>query len=78
MAKETLARLYKLQPSAKKAISRSAGYGVFSNFGMKIFFAGSGKGKGIVIHEKLLKLSDGITPECANEDPGISHNHDRE
>jgi lipid-binding SYLF domain-containing protein len=34
MAKETLSRLYKIQPSAKKAISKSAGYAVFSNFGM--------------------------------------------
>jgi lipid-binding SYLF domain-containing protein len=55
MAKETLARLYKVQPSAKKAISRSAGYAVFSNFGMKIFFAGSGKGKGIVFDNKTKK-----------------------
>lgn len=52
MTKETLTRLYKLQPEAKKAISKSAGYGVFSNFGMKILFAGSGKGKGIVFDNK--------------------------
>jgi lipid-binding SYLF domain-containing protein len=55
MTKETLARLYKLQPSAKKSISKSAGYGVFSNFGMKIFVAGSGKGKGIVFDNKSKK-----------------------
>lgn len=55
MAKETLARLYKLQPSAQKAVTRSAGYGVFSNFGMKIFVAGSGKGKGIVFDNKSKK-----------------------
>jgi lipid-binding SYLF domain-containing protein len=55
MAKETLARLYKLQPEATKAVSKSAGYGVFSNFGMKIFFAGSGKGKGIVFDNKSKK-----------------------
>jgi len=55
MTQETLARLYKLQPSAKKAVSKSAGYGVFSNFGMKIFFAGSGKGKGIVFDSKSKK-----------------------
>ena len=55
MAKETLTRLYKLQPSAKKLISKSAGYGVFSNFGMKIFVAGSGKGKGIVFDNKSRK-----------------------
>jgi len=52
MTKETLTRLYKLQPEAKKAISKSAGYGVFSNFGMKILFARSGKGKGIVFDNK--------------------------
>jgi lipid-binding SYLF domain-containing protein len=55
MAKETLARLYKEQPAAKKAISKSAGYGVFSNFGMKIFFLGSGKGKGLVIDQTTKK-----------------------
>ncbi len=55
MAKETLARLYKLQPSAKKAVSKSAGYAVFSNFGMKIFFAGGGSGKGIIIDNKTKK-----------------------
>ena len=55
MAKETLARLYKLQPGAKETISKSAGYGVFSNFGVKIFVAGSGKGKGIVFDNKTKK-----------------------
>jgi lipid-binding SYLF domain-containing protein len=52
MAKETLSKLYKIQPGAKKAIEKSAGYGVFSNFGMKIFFFGGGKGKGVVINKK--------------------------
>jgi len=55
MAKETLARLYKVQPSAKKAVSKSSGYAVFSNFGMKIFVAGGGSGKGIVIDNKTKK-----------------------
>jgi lipid-binding SYLF domain-containing protein len=55
MAKETLARLYKVQPSAKKAVSKSAGYAVFSNFGLKIFVAGSGTGKGIIIDNKTKK-----------------------
>jgi len=52
MAKETLSRLYKFQPSAKKVILKSAGYAVFSNFGMKILFAGGGSGKGIVFDNK--------------------------
>jgi len=55
MAKETLSRLYKLEPSAKKSVSKSAGYAVFSNFGMKIFFAGGGSGKGIVFDNKTKK-----------------------
>jgi isocitrate lyase len=37
---ETSSRLYKLQPGAKSAISKSAGYAVFNNFAMKIFFEG--------------------------------------
>jgi lipid-binding SYLF domain-containing protein len=47
MSRETLARLYKVQLSAKKAIEGAAGYAVFSNFGMKIFVAGGGIGSGI-------------------------------
>jgi lipid-binding SYLF domain-containing protein len=64
MAKETLARLYKVQPAAKKVISKSAGYAVFSNFGMKIFLFGSGTGKGLVIDkatkkETFMKMIEG-------------------
>jgi len=55
MANETLARLYKMQPSAKGAIAKSAGYAVFSNFGMKIFLAGGGSGRGIAINNKTKK-----------------------
>ena len=52
MVQETLDRLYTLQPGSKTAIERSAGYAVFSNFGMKIFFAGGGSGKGIVFDKE--------------------------
>jgi lipid-binding SYLF domain-containing protein len=55
MAKETLVRLYKVQPAAQKTVAASAGYAVFSNFGMKIFFFGSGKGKGLVIDKTTEK-----------------------
>ena len=55
MAKETLNRLYKAQPSAKNAISKSAGYAVFSNFGTKIFLVGGGGGKGVVYDNKTKK-----------------------
>ena len=53
----TLARLYKVQPSAKKAIEGAAGYAVFSNFGMKIFFAGGGSGSGLAVDNKTKKIT---------------------
>jgi lipid-binding SYLF domain-containing protein len=52
VAQNTLERLYKAQPGAKDAIDRSAGYAVFSNFGMKILFAGGGRGQGIAFNRK--------------------------
>ena len=52
MVNESLAQLYKLQPSAKKAVSNSAGYAVFSNFGTKIFVVGGGAGKGLLKDNK--------------------------
>jgi lipid-binding SYLF domain-containing protein len=52
MANETLSRLYKAQPSARKAVESAAGYAVFSNFGMKILVAGGGSGDGIAIDNK--------------------------
>ena len=52
MVNETLNKLYRLQPGAKSAISKSEGYAVFNNFGMKIFVAGSGSGKGILFDKK--------------------------
>ncbi len=55
MSNETLARLYKAQPEAKAAVAKAAGYAVFSNFGMKIFVAGSGTGKGIAVNTSTKK-----------------------
>ncbi len=55
MADDTLERLYKVQPSAKKAVAKSAGYAVFSNFGMKILFFGGGTGEGIAVYNKTKK-----------------------
>lgn len=52
MANQTLERLYTTQPSAKKVISKASGYAVFSNFGMKILFAGGGSGKGLAVKNK--------------------------
>ena len=55
MANETLSRLYKAQPQAKAVIPKAAGYAVFSNFGMKIFVAGSGTGKGVAVSNATKK-----------------------
>ena len=51
-SKNILQRLYKETPSAKSAVENSAGYAVFSNFGLKIFIAGGGRGSGIAINNK--------------------------
>ena len=48
-SEQTLRQLYAIQPKAKDAIEKSAGYATFSNFGMKIFIAGGGTGSGVVI-----------------------------
>ncbi len=49
---EVLAALYKSQPQAKSAVEQAYGYATFSNFGVKIFFAGSGTGRGLAINNK--------------------------
>jgi lipid-binding SYLF domain-containing protein len=51
----TLSRLYKAQPQAKTAVAKAAGYAVFSNFGMKIFFAGGGSGQGVAVNNATKK-----------------------
>jgi lipid-binding SYLF domain-containing protein len=48
VGQDALSALYEIQPSARHAIEHSAGYGVFSIFGIKIFFAGGNTGKGFV------------------------------
>jgi len=68
MSQDTLARLYKAQPSAKAVVEKAYGYAVFSNTGVKILLAGSGKGKGIAINNqtraetfmKMLELQAGL------------------
>ena len=52
MARDTLQRLYKAQPLAKAAVHDAAGYAVFSNTGVKILVAGSGKGRGLAVNNK--------------------------
>jgi lipid-binding SYLF domain-containing protein len=57
MTNETLARLYKVQPTARKSVEGAAGYAVFSNFGMKIFVAGGGSGTGMAVNNQTKKAT---------------------
>lgn len=52
MADKTLSDLYAVQPKARRVVADAAGYAVFSNFGMKIFVAGGGSGRGLAVSRK--------------------------
>jgi hypothetical protein len=52
MSEDTLHRLYKAEPPAKAAIEKAYGYAVFSNTVEKMFFDGSGNGKGMAVNNK--------------------------
>jgi lipid-binding SYLF domain-containing protein len=51
MANETLANVYQQYPDARRQIKESAGYAVFSNFGLKVLFMGSATGEGIAVNQ---------------------------
>ena len=55
MEAKTLQDLYQREPNAKKNIQNAAGFAVFSNFGLKIFVAGGGKGNGVAVNNKTKK-----------------------
>lgn len=52
MESETLQYLYSKDKNARRNVQSAAGYAVFSNFGMKIFVLGSGKGSGVAVNNK--------------------------
>lgn len=56
-AQSALDALYKVQPSARKAVASAAGYAAFNNFGVKILVAGSGSGKGIAVNNKTKAIT---------------------
>jgi lipid-binding SYLF domain-containing protein len=68
MAQDALASLYEIAPGTRRAIERSAGYAVFSTFGVKLFFAGGTTGKGMVVNRrtdrqtfmKMLQVQGGL------------------
>ena len=63
MASQTLTQLYKGDPAAQKAVANSAGYAVFSDFGMKVLFLGGAGGSGVAINnatkqETFMKMAE--------------------
>src|SRR5664279_376567 len=68
MSQDALASLYEIAPGTRRAIERSAGYAVFSTFGVKLFFAGGTTGKGMVVNlrtnrqtfMKMVQLQGGL------------------
>ena len=67
MAQKTLNELYAEVPGAKKAVNSAAGYGAFSNFGLKIFVLGTGTGEGVIVDKggkktfmKMVQVGGGL------------------
>ncbi len=63
MAKKTLAQLYAKSPAAQGAVTKAAGYAVFSDFGFKLMFMGGAKGAGIAVNnatkqETFMKMAE--------------------
>jgi len=52
MSQDSLATLYEVAPGTRRVIEHSAGYAVFSTFGLKLFFAGGTTGKGVVVNNR--------------------------
>ena len=48
-AQATLAKLYAIQPGARAAVQKAAGYAAFDNFGMNLFVLSTARGKGIAV-----------------------------
>ncbi len=67
-SRQILNQLYKARPSARGAVKAAAGYATFSNFGMKILFAGGGGGSGVAVNNvtkkevfmKMVELQAGL------------------
>jgi lipid-binding SYLF domain-containing protein len=50
MANLTLAQLYTKHPAARDAVTKAAGYSVFSDFGFKVWTLGGARGKGVAVN----------------------------
>ena len=52
MAAQTLQDLYKLQPTSKEVIEKSAGYAVFNNMGTNVLLLSTARGAGMAVNSK--------------------------
>jgi len=50
MANKTLSELYLKNPATKDAVSKAAGYAVFSDFGIKVMWLGGAGGSGVAVN----------------------------
>ena len=55
MANKTLAQLYMKHPAAKDAVTKAAGYAVFSDFGFKVWTLGGARGKGVAVNNASMR-----------------------
>ena len=55
MAAQTLEDLYKLQPTSKELIQKSAGYAIFNNMGTNLLLLSTARGAGIAVSSKTKK-----------------------
>ncbi|MDQ7826190.1 MAG: YSC84-related protein [Candidatus Eremiobacteraeota bacterium] len=51
-SQDILSALYKARPGAKAAVEKAYGYATFSDFGIKILVAGTGRGSGVAVTNK--------------------------
>ena len=52
MASQTLEDLYKLEPSSRELIQKSAGYAVFNNMGTNLLLLSTARGAGMAVNSK--------------------------
>jgi lipid-binding SYLF domain-containing protein len=52
MAAATLGDLYKLRPTSREAIQKSAGYAVFNNVGTHLLLVSTARGAGVAVNSK--------------------------
>jgi lipid-binding SYLF domain-containing protein len=74
MRSATLAKLYKVEPRARRAVENAAGYAVFSNVGVNVLLVAVGNGWGVVRDNKTNKdvymkmASGGVGPGLGVKD----------